>query len=201
MQSAMSSRYEILKAVRKHAPTESPELPPVAGPWIVYPDRERQFTEVLQGVGGKCFAVSCLDEIKATLAELPQYASAKKICSTVPDLCESSIDLAQVTSPHLLEDVDVAIVAGEFGVAENGAVWVTDEQLRHRVILFLAQHLVLVVPRDQILDNMHQAYERLHFDKAGFGVFISGPSKTADIEQSLVIGAHGARSLTVFLLS
>jgi L-lactate dehydrogenase complex protein LldG len=57
-----------------------------------------------------------------------------------------------------------------------------------------------VIPAAEILDNMHQAYERLAFDKPGFGAFISGPSKTADIEQSLVIGAHGPRSLTVFCI-
>jgi L-lactate dehydrogenase complex protein LldG len=72
--------------------------------------------------------------------------------------------------------------------------------MKHRAILFITQHLVLVVPRDQVIDNMHQAYERLSFADPGFGVFLSGPSKTADIEQSLVIGAHGPRSLTVFLV-
>jgi len=99
-----------------------------------------------------------------------------------------------------LEDVDIAIARGDFAVAENGAVWVTDRDMTHRAILFITQHLVLVVPRDQVIDNMHQAYERLSFAGAGFGVFLSGPSKTADIEQSLVIGAHGPRSLTVFLV-
>ena len=69
----------------------------------------------------------------------------------------------------------------------------------HRAIYFIAQHLVLVVPREALLDHLHQAYERLSFAGAGYGLFISGPSKTADIEQSLVIGAHGARSLTVLL--
>jgi L-lactate dehydrogenase complex protein LldG len=44
---------------------------------------------------------------------------------------------------------------------------------------------------------MHAAYEELGKVKSSFGLFLSGPSKTADIEQSLVIGAHGARSLTV----
>ena len=89
---------------------------------------------------------------------------------------------------------------GEFAVAENGAVWVPDQRMKHRVASFITQHLALIVPGDQIVHNMHQAYDRLNFEATGFGVFISGPSKTADIEPSLVIGAHGARSLTVFLL-
>jgi L-lactate dehydrogenase complex protein LldG len=99
-----------------------------------------------------------------------------------------------------LEDVDMAIAPGEFAVAENGAVWVTDRQVRQRAIFFIPQHLALVVPREQLVHNMHEAYGRLAFGEAGFGAFISGPSKTADIEQSLVIGAHGPRSLTVMLI-
>jgi L-lactate dehydrogenase complex protein LldG len=118
----------------------------------------------------------------------------------VPGIGNSTFDLAAVADPHELEDVDMAIAPGEFAVAENGAVWVTDRQVRQRAIFFIPQHLALVVPREQLVHNMHEAYRRLAFDGPGFGVFISGPSKTADIEQSLVIGAHGPRSLTVFLL-
>ena len=84
-------------------------------------------------------------------------------------------------------------------MAENGAVWVIDRHVRQRAIFFIPQHLALVVPREKIVHNLHEAYRRLAFDGPGFGVFISGPSKTADIEQSLVIGAHGPRSLTVIL--
>ena len=70
----------------------------------------------------------------------------------------------------------------------------------HRVIYFLVQHLALVIRTGSIVHNMHQAYERLNLGSRRFGTFISGPSKIADIEQSLVIGAHGARSLHVFLV-
>jgi L-lactate dehydrogenase complex protein LldG len=117
--------------------------------------------------------------------------------------------LVATASPHALADVDVAIMPGEFAVAENGAVWVTDASVPLRAIYFLCQHLVLVVSESDIVDNMHAAYELLHtagrngnsiFEAPLFGAFIAGPSKTADIEQSLVIGAHGARSLTVYLL-
>jgi L-lactate dehydrogenase complex protein LldG len=80
--------------------------------------------------------------------------------------------------------------------------------VRQRVAYFLSQHVALIVPRERIVNNMHEAYgwiarqagERGPFDKPRWGTFMSGPSKTADIEQALVIGAHGARSLNVFFI-
>ena len=116
----------------------------------------------------------------------------------MPEITPGNVDLATVADPHALEDVDFAILRGEIAVAENGAVWVTDAGVRHRALYFIAQHLVLVVPAAALVDNMPQAYERLQFAGPGYGAFLSGPSKTADIEQSLVIGAHGPRSMTVF---
>ena len=59
---------------------------------------------------------------------------------------------------------------------------------------------MLVVPADRVVSNMHLAYRELDFTTPEYGTFISGPSKTADIEQSLVIGAQGPRSAVVYLL-
>jgi L-lactate dehydrogenase complex protein LldG len=96
-----------------------------------------------------------------------------------------------------LAEVEVLEIDGAFGVAENGAIWLTEEALPHRVAPFICQHLVIHVQK--IVPNMHAAYEELNHQTSGFGLFLAGPSKTADIEQSLVIGAHGARSLTVVI--
>ncbi len=96
-----------------------------------------------------------------------------------------------------LEEVEVLEIDGEFGVAENGAIWLNEEALPHRVAPFICQHLVIQVKK--IVPNMHAAYQELGNVDSGFGLFLAGPSKTADIEQSLVIGAHGARSLTVVI--
>ena len=109
-------------------------------------------------------------------------------------------DLSEVDDPHDLENLDFVIYPGEFAVAENGAVWLTDRDLRHRVVFFITQFLVLVVRKEDVVHTMHQAYGRAEIPQPGFGLFLSGPSKTADIEQSLVIGAHGCRELQVYLV-
>ena len=100
---------------------------------------------------------------------------------------------------HELADLDLAILEGSPAVAESGAVWVVPADARQRAAAFLAQHLVLVVPRHTLVHELHEAYERIDPAAAPYGCFVAGPSKTADIEQSLVIGAHGPRSLTVLL--
>jgi len=195
-----SSRDRILAAVR-NCKVPAAELPDLRQAWIRYADPQRQFAEALASVGGQVLVATDEAEVDRQLANLPPYASARKTCSLVAGIGRSSFRLEDVTDPHTLEDVDYAILRGQFAVAENGAVWVTDANLPHRVLPFISQHVLLVVAADQIVHNMHEAYERLQFPSAGYGVFISGPSKTADIEQSLVIGAHGPRSLVVALVT
>ena len=201
----MESRQAILRAVRQNLPPEVEHPTLDDGHWTRYDDRVKQFGDVLAAVGGQFFVVEGLRRLNEILSGLPAYAAAKKICSCVPGAGRGNVDLAAVDDPHDLEEVDFAILPGQFGVAENGAVWVTGAEVRHRVIYFIPQHVALVVRTDgdaseAIVDNLHRAYKRISFEGPGFGLFISGPSKTADIEQSLVIGAHGPRSLTVFLL-
>ncbi|HEY5311760.1 MAG TPA: LUD domain-containing protein [Pirellulales bacterium] len=198
----MSSKQTILGAIRRHQPAlkiAGGEPAPAFAP-TKYADPVAQFARVLAEVGGQCVNVADAAAANALLEQMPVWTAGRKRISLVPGIGDSTFDLAAVADPHELEDVDMAIAPGEFCVAENGAVWVTDRQVRQRAIYFIPQHLALVVPREQIVNNLHEAYQRLAFDSPGFGVFISGPSKTADIEQSLVIGAHGPRSLTVFLI-
>jgi len=197
----MGSRESILAAIRAAGAPQA-AAPDLNQAWIKYDDRAHMFAEVLTSVGGKCVFVEYRDEIAAKLAEHPAFAAAKKIVSSLAEV-PGNVDLATIADPHQTEDIDFAILPGKFGVAENGAIWVTDEQLRHRAIYFIVQHLVLVIDRRELVDNMHAAYQRLKLEprkvgEPGFGAFIAGPSKTADIEQSLVIGAHGPRSLTAF---
>lgn len=200
----MSSREDILSAIRRQqlAPVE---LPSHDGPWTTYADPREQFVKVLESVGGTATMIADESAVAEQLSRQPSFSTAKQIFSAVAGVEEANVDLASIDDPHDLESLDFAILRGQFCVAENGAIWVTDEGLRHRATYFLAQHLALVVPADRIVSNMHEAYGQLGFSDLAlsaqrFGTFISGPSKTADIEQSLVIGAHGARSLTVFLV-
>lgn len=182
----MSSKASILSAIRRHE-VPAAALPDLAGDWIRYDDKAARFAEVLSFVGGKPLRAANRSELQELVRTLPQLADAKHIVCTVPGLEAAAsatavrIDPAAVARPVDLENIDVAIVAGEFAVAENAAVWVTEAPVTHRAVYFLAQHVVLVVPTRELIDNLHEAYARVSFAKAGYGLFISGPSKTADI--------------------
>ncbi len=195
----MNSRDAILTSLRKNAPGVSPLPDPPAG--VTYDEREKQFAEAFTSVGGSFFRVANCAEANAQLAKNAAYSQSTRIASLVPGVGASNVDPASLKRPHELEGLDFAILAGEFGVAENGAVWIPGSSLGpQRAIFVIAEHLALVVPAGQIVNTMHEAYERIRIERPGFGLFISGPSKTADIEQALVIGAHGPRSCTLFLV-
>ncbi|RLS55853.1 MAG: hypothetical protein DWH91_08175 [Planctomycetota bacterium] len=195
----MSSRTDTLQKIRSLHLTSEP-LPELSSGGVRYPDPLARFCEVLAMVGGRGIPVASRAEAQAVLQTLPQYQSARKRISVCAGVGDTNFPAEKVTDPHALEDVDFAILPGEVAVAENAAVWVTDQHVPHRVLFFLTQHLALVVPRSRLVHNLGQAYPLIDVQTRPFTAWISGPSKTADIEQSLVIGAHGPRSLTVFLL-
>ncbi len=195
----MSSRSDILQRIRSHALTSEP-LPEHTQEGVQYPDPIAQFCDVLKMVGGRGLHVASLAEAQARLQEIPHYQSARKRVSACPGVGETNYRADLVTDPHDFYDVDFAVLPGLLAVAENAAVWVTDQHVPHRVLFFLTQHLALVVPSRALVHNLGQAYPRINVQASPFSAWISGPSKTADIEQSLVIGAHGPRSLVVFLV-
>lgn len=153
-----------------------------------------------------------LDILHVTVHEVADYAAIKtilqqeaipqeKTVTTIAELGDVSIYIDSIKEDaHSLEDVDLAIIPAHFGVAENGAMWVSDSLIKYRVLPFITQQLAVVVNKKDIVYNMHQAYEMISGTNYEFGVFIAGPSKTADIEQSLVLGAHGPKGMTIFLL-
>jgi L-lactate dehydrogenase complex protein LldG len=189
----------MLEALRRGAPREVP-LPDLSRLGARFADPPSQFAQSLQGVGGACVRVPDVAAAHRALSELPAYRDARRVASLVPGVGQGNVDLADVADPHELEGLDVAVLPGDLAVAENGAVWVDGRSLPHRAVFVITEHLVLVVDARAVVNDMHEAYARLASRAIGYGLFISGPSKTADIEQALVIGAQGARSCTVFLV-
>nr|WP_288834254.1 LUD domain-containing protein [uncultured Flavobacterium sp.] len=195
----MSSRDSILSKIKNNQPTSVNELPSLSFLGLDKIDVIETYKTVLKGIGGFCEEVSSLDEVKAYIAA--HYPSDKRKITTIQELADIAETEWTNDDSHSLQNVELAIVKAHFGVAENSALWVTDAILGQRVSPFIPQYLSIIVNKKDILPFMQQAYERIGDLDYGFGTFIAGPSKTADIEQSLVLGAHGARGLTVFLMN
>jgi L-lactate dehydrogenase complex protein LldG len=193
----VSARDEVLRALRAAVPAAVPlpELEQFAA--VRYPDVRERFAKSVVEVGGRCLSVD--GALEPVLMSIPEYASARKVVSLVPGVAKANVDLASVGDPHHLHDVDFCVLPAALGVAENGACWIVDHGGANRAAAFLTQHLAVLVRADTLVHNLHEAYQRITIPSPGFSMWLSGPSKTADIEQALVIGAHGARSCTVLI--
>lgn len=194
----MSSKAEILQKIKQNQPSIIADLPDLNVISSENPNVLETYKTVLKNIGGEPIEVAGYHEILDFIRN--NYALDRRIITTIPEVSEvASLDWKN-DDPHTLQNVELAIVSAHFGVAENSALWVTDDILGQRVAPFIAQYLAIIVKKSDILATMHQAYEKIGNLEYGFATFIAGPSKTADIEQSLVLGAHGARGLIVFLL-
>lgn len=191
----MNSRDAILGALKqrlRHVP-EAPLLE-LEGDWVSYPDLKEQFIAAAGELPAT--VVESLGSWVETVEGLELYRNSKQILSLVEGV---GGNCAALNKPRAAASLDLAIARGQLGVAESGAIWVSGKGLGQRSALFLAQHLLLVLHRTELVPHLHAAYERLDVTEDAFGCFIAGPSKTADIEQALVVGAHGPRSLTIVL--
>lgn len=188
-----SSRDRILKSVKASQP---PALALPGVPDFLPPSDtlKQAFIDVLTAIGGSVVELPAESDIPAAVERLFPENAGRRLCPWLEGYG------ATIDDPHTCEDVDIMVLPAQFGAAENGACWITDAALSHRVLPFICQNLVLVLGESQIVPNMHAAYDRIGSADYDLGVFIAGPSKTADIEQSLVLGAHGPLSLTVLLV-
>ena len=193
----MASKEDILKKYRSNIREQfdMPDLSDIQA--VTYPDPLLQFMNMTKSVGGNAIEVEAGRDINELIREL--FPDAKEIASNLPEITIATRNPDEVGRARDLNGTDVGIIRGSFGVAENACVWIP-QQMKEKAVCFISENLIILLPKSQIVNNMHEAYRRIEFNDYGYGTFISGPSKTADIAQVLVMGAQAARSATVLLL-
>ena len=193
----MSSKEEILKRYRANVQQkfDMPRLDDIKA--VTYTDPLEQFKQMSQTVGGKVVEIVAGQDINAQIKAL--FPDAKEIASNLPEVTIATRNPDTVEQASDLNGTDVGVIRGVFGVAENGCIWIP-QTMKEKAVCFISENLIILLKRTEIVNNMHEAYRRITFNDYGYGTFISGPSKTADIAQVLVMGAQAARSVTVLLL-
>lgn len=195
----MSNKEDILKKYRSniHERFEMPDLIDITP--ITYKEPLSQFIEMSKNVGGNIIEVKENQDINALVKEL--YPDAKEIASNLSEITIATRNPDTIENAQALNGTDVGIIRGMFGVAENGCIWIP-QQMKEKAVCFISENIVILLRKSQIVNNMHEAYKQIAFDSKydGYGTFISGPSKTADIAQVLVMGAQAARSVTILLM-
>lgn len=191
----MSTKDDILSRIRNHTGTRY-EQPEIVLDAITYENKLEQFSESLKAAGGQAVVLHPGEDINELIRA--HFPEAKRIGSNLPEITVATFNPDTVADPRDLNDTDVAVVEGCFGVAENGAVWMT-QQVKYKALYFIPTGLVIIINKEDLVNNMHEAYRRVEGTDYTYGFFVSGPSKTADIEQALVLGAHGPMKVLVVL--
>ena len=188
-------KEELLQKLRSNT-REQYDMPADEVKGITYADTVAQFIEMSQAVGANVVEAAPGDSLDDIIRKA--YPDAKVVASKLPEVKMATLNPDTVADAQALNGTDVGVVSGQIGVAENGCVWIP-QLMKQKAVCFICEYLVIVLPKSGIVNNMHEAYARIEMPATGLGSFISGPSKTADIEQALVMGAQAARGVTVVI--
>jgi L-lactate dehydrogenase complex protein LldG len=192
----VATKEEILERIRRNIGQKNYSMPDIGILGIQYPDIETQFVKSSIAAGGKVVELQIGDNVNDVIRQC--YPDAKTIASNVPGITIATVNPDLVEEAQQLDGTDVTIVEGQVGVAENGCIWIP-QATKEKAAYFICENLVIIIDKKNLVNNMHEAYRKIQFNDYGFGTFISGPSKTADIEQALVMGAQSAREVTVII--
>lgn len=190
-------REELLSKIKKNIGKQydMPSFEDIKG--ITFSNPLEQFIDISAKVGGRAVVLEEGQDLNLLIRSL--YPDAKEIVSNVEGITIATKSPDSVAEAKELNGTDLGIVEGKIAVAENGCVWVP-QTMKEKAVCFISEYLVILVSRNCIVNNMHEAYSKIEMPDYGYGCFISGPSKTADIAQALVMGAQAARGVTVIIV-
>lgn len=191
----MGTKDSIISNLRRNV-RETYDKPDLSFDKLVYPDKVAAFIHAATtSAGAKVLEMGEGDDINDLIRRA--YPDAKTIASNLPGV-KADRNPDEVQRPQDLDGTDVSVVLGTVACAENACIWVP-QTMKQRAVCFICEYLVIIIDRDNVVSNMHEAYSQIEMPELGFGAFISGPSKTADIEQALVYGAQSFCGVTIII--
>lgn len=173
------------------------------------------FRESLEGVGGHCFIargeIDAGNILKNIFAELPVSQSRRVALSDAPILERLARDLGPqvkevATTPESndLFNFDVGITTAQLAIAETGTLVLESESERHRLVSLVPPVHIAILDAQGLVQSLGEALSYLQREGvSGMSravTFITGPSRTADIELTLTVGVHGPKELHVIVI-
>ncbi len=191
----MSTKDEILSRIRENTGRRY-EMPDLTLDAITYEDRVSTFADNLKAAGGEAVVLQPGEDVNAVIRRA--FPKVRRVASNIAGITCATFNPDDLDDPRELNGTDLSVVRASFGVAENGAVWLP-LNVRFKAVYFISEALVILLDRRELVNNMNEAYRRTAATEYSYGTFMAGPSKTADIEQALVFGAHGPMRVMVIL--
>jgi len=130
----MTSKETILAAVLENQPGPAP-LPDINIFFKEGQDFVQQYADTFTGIGGNIFLVNDIESVKALAKE--HFDFSKRIITTLPELSDIAELYSLTVDPHTFNDVELAVIRARLGVAENGAVWLSENLVGQRIIPYI----------------------------------------------------------------
>ncbi|MFN2127145.1 MAG: lactate utilization protein C [Anaerolineales bacterium] len=215
----MKSRNEILNRLRK-AKKKELHMPPVAADKILfadYPQDKSILTEIfstqLSSLSGEIFRFNTFSDAANTLVELIKNVD-RGLClaqrtTEIEQLFESNKWLTEYFT--FLEDIaidseefakyEIAITGADYLIARTGSIFLRSATAGGRRLSVLPPTHIIIARENQIVYSLDDVFKQLDRESGwSYATFITGPSRTSDIEKQLVLGAHGPKRLIVLLI-
>jgi L-lactate dehydrogenase complex protein LldG len=166
------------------------------------------FTEV-EKLGGKTKRLENKTELHAALRELVAAESIQKATAwQTAELKEWGVEDAlkasgvEIVSPHAanrdVAECDLGVTGADFALPETGTLVLRSAIEQPRTVSLLPRVHLALIRSACLRPDLHQVFEETRHDD--YVVFVTGPSRTADIELTVTVGVHGPKTLCVFLL-
>lgn len=219
----MSSRDTILQRIRQSLAGSAPVARPE--PLVLWPeavaeagqkraDLAAQFITELDAVQGETVHCDSIEAAQQRLLELMDASQWATLATVDRPLCreltaklpaERLAVLDAKTDPKELAVLPAGLITVEYLLADTGTCVVSNHTTEERLICFLPPTCVVVATVDQLVADLPTAWKTIakqtaEPERRGEFVLITGPSRTADIEKILILGAHGPKRLIVLLI-
>jgi L-lactate dehydrogenase complex protein LldG len=161
------------------------------------------FKESVEFVGGKCLVTADHTEAAAKVTEIIEAAGAMKIAVSDSDIVKHLVadKTSENTPARELFDFDLGITSAQWGIAETGTLVLESEKESHRLTSLVPPVHLCILRASDIRQTLGEILELTSRDLSRAITFITGASRTSDIELTLAIGVHGPGELYVIVIA